>query len=421
MRRRVIALLLGVLGLVALTLGAGAAPAQAASGASVAGVLVNEGAPVPNVAITVSATGFTQTVKSGPDGAWKVELPKSGSYKVSLDETTLPPGVVLSDPSKNNLSVLAFGGMPATVQFRFGSGTVATESFLDKFLQLFANGILFGLVIALAGVGLSLIYGTTGLTNFAHGELITLGALTTYFFDVVLEWNFFASVVLSLLCCAVLGYVQDKILWKPLRRRGTGLIAMLVVSIGLGVFLRYVFLFIFGGGTRQFRSFNGQEGIAIGPVDVTAKNLIGASVAVLLLCITAWWLMKTRLGKASRAVSDNPALASSSGIDVERVINVVWILGATLAAFSGILLAMSQGANWAMGFSILLLVFAGATLGGFGTAFGALVGSLVVGIIIELSTLFIPPELKNVGALVVLIVILLIRPQGILGRRERVG
>ena len=144
-------------------------------------------------------------------------------------------------------------------------------------------------------------------------------------------------------------------------------------------------------------------------------------MAVLLLCITAWWLMKTRLGKASRAVSDNPALASSSGIDVERVINVVWILGATLAAFSGILLAMSQGANWAMGFSILLLVFAGATLGGFGTAFGALVGSLVVGIIIELSTLFIPPELKNVGALVVLIVILLIRPQGILGRRERVG
>ena len=127
------------------------------------------------------------------------------------------------------------------------------------------------------------------------------------------------------------------------------------------------------------------------------------------------------MGKASRAVADNPALASASGIDVERVINVVWVLGAALAALSGILLALGQGVNWQMGFSILLLIFAGVTLGGLGTAFGALVGSLVVGLLIQLSTLFVPPELKNVGALVILIVILLVRPQGILGRRERVG
>ena len=127
------------------------------------------------------------------------------------------------------------------------------------------------------------------------------------------------------------------------------------------------------------------------------------------------------MGKASRAVADNPALASASGIDVERVINVVWIFGATLAAFGGILLALNRGVNWQMGFQILLLIFAGVTVGGLGTAFGALVGCLLVGVLIEVSTLFVPPELKSLGALAILIVVLLIRPQGILGRRERVG
>lgn len=420
MRQRVCALLLGLVGFVALLMGA--APAHAADGASIGGVLKNGETPIAGVTITVSNDkGFSQSTKSDAAGLWKVDLPKAGTYSVLLDTAGLPEGVALSDPTKNPLKINVLGMLPGVATFQFGSGTVTTESLLDRTLQLLANGILFGLVIALAGVGLSLIYGTTGLTNFAHGELITLGALTTFFFNNVLEWDFFLSVALSLITCAILGWAQDKILWKPLRRRGTGLIAMLVVSIGLGVFLRYVFLFLFGGATRQFRTFNGQEGIAIGPVDVTPKALIGGAFAILLLCATAWWLLKTRLGKASRAVADNPALASASGIDVERVINVVWILGATLAAFSGILLAMSQGVSWQLGFAILLLVFAGATLGGFGTAFGALVGSLVVGVIIELSTLVIPPELKNVGALVVLIVILLVRPQGILGRRERVG
>jgi branched-chain amino acid transport system permease protein len=120
-------------------------------------------------------------------------------------------------------------------------------------------------------------------------------------------------------------------------------------------------------------------------------------------------------------VSDNPALAASSGIDVQRVISTVWIAGAALAGLAGILLALGQQVSFQLGFQILLLIFAGVTLGGLGTAFGALVGSLVVGIFTQVSTLIVPTELKNAGALVVLILILLVRPQGILGRAERVG
>jgi branched-chain amino acid transport system permease protein len=120
-------------------------------------------------------------------------------------------------------------------------------------------------------------------------------------------------------------------------------------------------------------------------------------------------------------VSVNPDLAASSGIDVDRVILFVWALGGGLAALGGVLFGVQQQVQFEMGFRLLLLMFAGITLGGLGTAYGALVGSFVVGLFIELSTLFIPTELKNVGALFILIVVLLIRPQGILGRAERVG
>ncbi len=422
MRTRATALLLGLIGLLGVGGVVLAAPAAAAGGSTIVGVLEQDKKPVPGVTITVSTpAGFNQSAQSGPDGAWKVEVPEAGSYTVTLEEATLPQGVSLTTPGDNKRSVLVFSGLPATVQFKLGVQQGGGESVLDRFLQLLTDGILFGLILSLAGVGLSLIYGTTGLTNFAHGELLTLGAVSAYIFNNIAGLDFILSAVLALLVCAVLGALQDRGLWKPLRRRGTGLIAMLVVSIGLSIFLRYVILFFFGGDTEQYRSFNGQPGISIGPVDMTPKALIGAGVAIVLIGLTVLWLLKSRMGKASRAVADNPALASASGIDVERVINVVWIFGATLAAFGGILLALNRGVNWQMGFQILLLIFAGVTVGGLGTAFGALVGCLIVGVLIEVSTLIVPPELKSVGALAILIIVLLIRPQGILGRRERVG
>jgi branched-chain amino acid transport system permease protein len=133
------------------------------------------------------------------------------------------------------------------------------------------------------------------------------------------------------------------------------------------------------------------------------------------------WLLKSTMGKASRAVADNPALASASGIDVEKVIQSVWILGAMLAGYAGVMMGLNQGVQFIMGSDILLLIFAAVTLGGLGTAYGAIVGSFIVGIFIQLSTLVIPSELKFVGALVVLILILLVRPQGIMGSKERVG
>jgi len=132
-------------------------------------------------------------------------------------------------------------------------------------------------------------------------------------------------------------------------------------------------------------------------------------------------LRKTRVGKAMRAVADNRDLAESSGIDVEQVIKYVWIVGSALAGLGGVLFGLTENVNWEMGFRLLLLMFAGVTLGGLGTAYGALLGSLIAGVFIQMSTLLIPGDMKNVGALLALIVILLVRPQGLLGRAERIG
>jgi len=405
-----------------LIVGWGAGPASAStSGPVLFGTVTSNDQGVAGVKISASSdSGFSGEATTDAKGAWEIKTPKSGTYTVVLDEATLPDGVALAPDSGNTRTVNAFLGK-VRIQFPTGDGVVETTSKAEQAIQLTVDGLLLGLILALAAVGLSLIYGTTGLTNFSHGEMVTVGALAAYFYSAVLHVPFVLAALLALITCGILGAVQDKILWKQLRRRGTGLIAMPVVSIGLAIFVRYLFLFFFGGGTQQFPEYSAQAGLQLGPLSITPKAIIGALAAIIAILATIYWLLRTRMGKASRAVADNPALASASGIDVERVINTVWILGATLAALAGILVGLTSGVSWNMGQQILLLIFAAVTVGGLGTAFGALLGSIIVGLLIQLSTLFIPPELKSVGALVILIVILLVRPQGLLGRRERIG
>ena len=420
--------LLGVaLSLVALLIGAAvvsAAPALAAKDTDgvIEGTMLDpEGQPIAGVTFTVSnAAGFEGFDTTNKQGEWEIPIPGPGQYVVTIDTLTLPEGVTLTDPQRTSLTVNLLSSSK-TVAFPTGEADTTTESTMDRFLQLATDGLVFGLIIALAGVGLSMIFGTTGLTNFAHGEIVTLGAISTFVFNNMLGLPFVLAVALGVLVCGAFGALNDWGLWKPLRRRGVSLVAMLVVSIGFGILLRYIYLFFFGGDTEQYASYSGQAGIAIGPVDITPKVIVGSIVAVIVLVLTMLWLGYTKTGKASRAVSDNPALASASGINVERVINQVWIIGAGLAGLSGALYSMSVGVNWLEGFQLLLLVFAGVVLGGLGTALGAIVGSLVVGVLIQVSTLVIPTEMKNVGALLIMIIILLIRPQGLLGRRERVG
>ncbi|MDF5755961.1 branched-chain amino acid ABC transporter permease [Spongiactinospora sp. TRM90649] len=367
-------------------------------------------------------------------GEWAIPVPKAGTYKVTLDQSTLPQGVALKFKDKGSLTVKVFEGNERNVLFALvpagggqqgdqGAEAPPSESaqYWTRVAQLGFEGLSLGLIIALGAVGLSLIFGTTGLTNFAHGELLTVGAFLAFVLNAWVGLHLLIAAPLAVILAAGFGYAQDRYFWGVLRRRKTGLISMMIVSIGLAIFLRYLLLFIFGGQGRPYEQYVAQEGIQIGPIFATPKSLVAMGIEIAVLIAIGLALIYTRIGKATRAVADNPALAASSGINVDRVVRIVWAAGTATAALAGILLGVTQNLTYQMGLQVLLLMFAGVTLGGLGTAFGALVGSLVVGVFIQVSTLWIPPEMKTVGALVVLIIVLLIRPQGILGRRERIG
>lgn len=399
-------------------------PAQAETPTRLYGVITDsEGQALSGIGISVlGPNGFSAEVSSNEAGEWEVPILTNGSFSATINVDDLPEGQALTDPEKRTVRANVFMlGVDLRLLFPIGPGVVQA-TLLERSAQLTLDGILLGLVIGLAALGLSLVFGTTGLTNFAHGEILTLAGLLTYYFSAIIGLPVLVAAPLAVLFGAVIsGYLQDKLLWKPLRRRGTGLIAMLVVSIGFAIFLRYFFLFIFGGDTRQLPQYAGQAGLEFGLINITPKSILTSFIGVLLIIGATLWLLRTRMGKASRAIADNPALASASGIDVQKVIRAVWILGAVLASYAGVIVTINQGVSFLMGQDMLLLIFAAVTLGGLGTANGALVGSLIIGLFVQLSTLFIPTELKYVGALVVLILILVIRPQGILGKKERIG
>ncbi len=402
-----------------------AADAQSteAVGEGVRGSIVDEDdEPVEGAQITVSdADGETVgTATSGADGAFQLDLPGPGEYSATIDEDTLGEST-LRNPDRATLEFPIREGQQRTLLFPLGEGDRKVGGNVARVLQLLVEGVKFGLIIAMASVGLSLIFGTTGLINFAHGEMVTFGALVGWFVNVNLGLHFIPATVVAVLTGGLAGAALDKGLWRPLRRRGTGLIALLVISIGLGLLLRYLFLYQFGGNTRPFAQYAVQRAIDLGPVAIAPKDIISILLSLAVLAAVGLALMRTKAGKAMRAVADNPDLAASSGIDVERVILLVWFFGGGLAALGGVLLGLTEQVSWQMGVQLLLLMFAGVILGGLGTAFGALVGSFVVGVFIQLSTLVVAPELKNVGALVILILILLVRPQGLLGQPERLG
>ncbi len=401
-----------------------------APGESVGGTLVAKGQGQNDEDLLVQGAVIIVTTADGnevaqtetaDDGSWSIDLPQPGDYIVTIDPSTLPDGVELRNVDRASLDVSVRPGQTRPVLFALGNDPRNIGSRWDQFLQLVVEGIKFGLIIAMAAIGLSLIFGTTGLVNFAHGELVTYGALIAYFFNQTIGIQLIPATILAMVVAGATGGLLDIGLWRPLRHHKTGLIAMMVVSIGLSILARYFFLYQFGGRTRPYGDYNLQHAVDIGPIAIAPKDIYSIILSIVVLMGIGVALQYTRIGKAMRAVSDNPDLAESSGIDVDRVVLTVWIAGSALACLGGVLYGLGEQVSFQFGFQLLLLMFAGVTLGGLGTAYGALLGSFVIGMFVQVSTMWVSTELKNVGAFAILIVILLVRPQGILGRAERVG
>jgi branched-subunit amino acid ABC-type transport system permease component len=403
-------------GLAALTPGVASADGEVVLGT----LQTSRSGPIADVEVAVSTPDGDEIGSATTDenGRWEVELPGPGQYVVTLNAEDLPEGVTLN--GEDSRTVTVDQGRRQGVLFSLADGSRGGGGPV-RAVQLLVDGLRFGLLIAMAAVGLSLIFGTTGLTNFAHGELVTAGALVAWFVNVSGGVPLVAAAVIAMIAGAAIGALNELALWRPLRRRGTGLIAALVVTIGLSLLLRYLYQIIYGGSSEPYADYRGQRAVDYGLFRLTDTDFASTLIALVVLVLVALMLQRTKIGKAMRAVADNRDLAASSGINVNRVILVVWMMGGALAALGGVLLGLSDEVQWDMGFRLLLLMFAGVTLGGLGTAYGALVGSIVVGVFVQMSTLIIPNDVKYVGGLLLLIVILVIRPQGILGSRVRVG
>lgn len=408
-----------------LVLGVLALPAIAQDGGeAIQGTFAFEGEPIEGaVVVAFDADGnVVGEAASDSEGEWSIALPGSGDYRATVDGDTLPDGVGLRDPERATLEFSVRTNQQRTLLFALGEQETSLVRMLPRIGQALVNGVRFGLIIAMTSIGLSLIFGTTSMVNFAHGEMVTIGAFLAFAINAAagpgtLLW----AAPLAVVGGAALGAGLERGLWRPLRDRRTGLIQLLVISIGLSLVLRHIVLLFFGGGSRPYLDYAVQQAIMIGPIRITPRDAIVITLSILVLVAVGVLLLRTRLGKAMRAVADNRDLAESSGIDVKRIILLVWILGGALAALGGVFYGTVENVNWLMGFRLLLLMFAGVILGGIGTAFGAMLGGLTVGIVTEMSTLWFSTELKFVWALAIMAVVLLFRPQGILGQKERIG
>lgn len=284
-------------------------------------------------------------------------------------------------------------------------------------------GIVFGLitasVLALASVGLTLQFGVTNFVNFAYGEFLSVGAYIAFVLNKSLNMNIWAAMVIAAIATGLLGFLVNRIVILPFLNRKASLFILLVVTIGLSLFLQNGVEAIWGSQFRQYADSSGAL-IHLGSVVITVQQLIIMGIALIAMAGIHALLKFTTLGKAMRAMSDDPELALVSGIKINRIRDLTWMLSGFLAGISGVVLAINVNTfTPALGSSFLFVIFAAVILGGIGSPYGAMLGALVIGVVMEVSATFIDSSYKIVVAFAILIIVLLIRPEGIFRMRGK--
>jgi len=297
--------------------------------------------------------------------------------------------------------------------------------------QYLVTGIIVGSIIALGALGITLIYGILKFAHFAHGDMMMFGAYVALAALVgggsigpfSFGWGMIFAIFVSMAALGVGSVAIDRVVYRPLRQRGSGTVVLAIASLGVAIVLRAIMLLCWGPdqqlyvpGIHPAREF---------PFDIMLKpdQIFIIATAFLLMAVVYLLLFRTKMGKAMRAMSDNADLARVAGIDTEQVVMWTWIIGGALAAVAGILLGIQSNMKPELGFTLLLPLFAGAVLGGLGSPQGALVGAMIVGIsqevFVGIDLPFPPfgvPGYKPAVAFSILILILLVRPRGLFGK-----
>ncbi|WP_435194056.1 branched-chain amino acid ABC transporter permease [Natronomonas sp. EA1] len=330
-------------------------------------------------------------------------------------------------------------GKLAGVQVAVGGVHIVGGSLTgEQFLSILLDGIVLGLAYGLAGIGLSMTYSILNFANFGHGDYVTTGAFAGWaaaYLIAGLGSHDFAglflinnnavalsiantplSILFGLVIAALftigLSLALDRIVYKPMRNDEG--ISLLIASIGVALALRYLLAFVFGVNVRGVTAQPGQ--VVVGPVSLTTHAATLVVVSIVLMAGMHVLLQQTKLGKAMRAMADNKSLAQVTGIPTERVIRMTWIIGGGLTGIAGYLIVLERGVmSFSFGWVLLLLIFAAVILGGIGSIYGAMAGGVIIGIVDTTSIIWLPDSLTRAGAFFILIVVLLVRPEGIFG------
>ena len=284
---------------------------------------------------------------------------------------------------------------------------------LEKTLQLALNGLMAGAVLAVPAIGLTMIYAVLRFVNFSVAAHMAVGAFAGYMLNAWLGWPAWLAIVAAFLGAGAVGIASDHVALRPLR--GQSALTLAIASIALNIMIESAIRFGFGGSPRDFAIPLRRDWtfgfLHVGPQQV--ENVVIAVVAMTLLFL---FLMLTITGKAMRAVADNPMLADSKGIDPDRMARLAIGIGMGLAGIGGMLVGLDTSIDPLVGFRAILSVFAAAVVGGLGSIPGAVVGALTVGIGEELCLLFLSPDYRSAVGFAAILLVLTLRPRGILGQ-----
>jgi neutral amino acid transport system permease protein len=290
---------------------------------------------------------------------------------------------------------------------------------LHDVAQTGLNGLSLGAIYALGAVGLTLVYGILKLVNFAHGDFLTFGAYMAYLVNVTWGAPLIVAVFWAMLMTALLGILFERLLWGPMRAKRAGLLQLLLMSIGLAFLLRAIVQWFWGTEIRTL-DVDATSSVEVLGLRIGQTELIVVIVGLAVLIGVGLMLRLTLLGKRMRALSDDLELAETAGIDTRRVVLWTWVFAGALAGLAGVMAASITAISPEMGFELLLPIFAAVVLGGIGDAFGALTAGLVIGVMTEWSTLVIDARWKIAVGFLVLLIALIVRPQGIFGRAKAI-
>lgn len=294
---------------------------------------------------------------------------------------------------------------------------------IDVLLQQIVNGLVVGSVYALVALGYTMVYGILQLINFAHGEIVMIGALVALFVTNALvaaglspAFALIIAILAAMVVCAIVGVSVERIAYRPLRNAPR--LAPLITAIGVSIFLQQVAILVFGRNYFSFPEIISKKPITIGAVTITPNEIVIFVTSILLMAGLLWLVNRTKVGTAMRATAEDQKVAGLMGIDINKIIAFTFAIGSGLGAVAGVMVASNYGqAHYFMGFMLGLKAFTAAVMGGIGNLWGAMVGGLILGLVENVGLIFVRGDYKDIFAFVVLVLVLIFRPQGLIGEK----